>query len=222
MLGRAGRLAAALRGSPAERAKTVRELIEQVIIDEKRIIIKVWRAVLLGGDVLSGASEQPSVSTIEVAAAPAPKFVRAMSSAVLRATTAPTLAGDRGFASRSVQRRVNCKPDSLELTPACRAICRCSASGFARRQALADWIGNFQQITRSRTGQLQIRTRSELEHLGNTLLEPLFPVSKGVRLLGISLSSLGVEEAEREPEFRFGEKRSGEGSRRRQEAVPIR
>ena len=43
MLGRAGRLAATLRGSPAERAKIVRELVEQVIVDDKRIIIKVWR-----------------------------------------------------------------------------------------------------------------------------------------------------------------------------------
>jgi DNA polymerase-4 len=48
---------------------------------------------------------------------------------------------------------------------------------------------------------MQIRTRSELEQLGNALLEPLFPVAKGVRLLGISLSSLAVKEAEREPEF---------------------
>jgi len=61
-------------------------------------------------------------------------------------------------------------------------------------------FANFQQITRSRTGQMPIRTRSELEQLGNTLLEPLFPVARGVRLLGISLSSL-AEEAEREPEF---------------------
>ncbi len=34
----------------------------------------------------------------------------------------------------------------------------------------------------------------------NALLEPLFPVRRGVRLLGISLSSL-AEESEREPEF---------------------
>jgi hypothetical protein len=66
MLGRAGRLAAALRGSLAERAKSVRDLVEQVIFDDKRIIIKVWRAALLGGDVPSGASEQPSASTIEL------------------------------------------------------------------------------------------------------------------------------------------------------------
>jgi DNA invertase Pin-like site-specific DNA recombinase len=69
MLGRAGRLTAALRGSPAERAKIVRELVEQVIVDNKRIIIRVRRAVLLGGDVPSGASEQPSASTIELTAA---------------------------------------------------------------------------------------------------------------------------------------------------------
>jgi DNA invertase Pin-like site-specific DNA recombinase len=69
MLGRAGRLTAALRGSPAERAKIVRELVEQVIVDNKRIIIRVRRAVLLGGDVPSGASEQPSARTIELTAA---------------------------------------------------------------------------------------------------------------------------------------------------------
>ena len=63
-------------------------------------------------------------------------------------------------------------------------------------------FANFQIITRSRTGQMQVRTRGELEELGNALLEPLFPVAKGIRLLGISLSSLAAEEAaEREPEF---------------------
>jgi DNA polymerase-4 len=56
-------------------------------------------------------------------------------------------------------------------------------------------FANFQQITRSRTGQTQIATVSELEQLGYALLEPLFPVTKGVRLLGISLSSLGAEHA---------------------------
>ncbi|HKD28086.1 MAG TPA: hypothetical protein VKC66_19535 [Xanthobacteraceae bacterium] len=62
-------------------------------------------------------------------------------------------------------------------------------------------FANFQIITRSRTGQTQIRTRSELEQLGDVLLEPLFPVARGVRLLSISLSSLAAEEAERQPEF---------------------
>ncbi|MGC2414787.1 MAG: DNA polymerase IV [Stellaceae bacterium] len=62
-------------------------------------------------------------------------------------------------------------------------------------------FANFQQITRSRTGQMQITTRSELEQLGNALLEPIFPVAKGIRLLGVSLSSLVVEETEPEQEF---------------------
>jgi DNA polymerase-4 len=58
-------------------------------------------------------------------------------------------------------------------------------------------FANFRQITRSRTGQTQIKTRSELEELANALLEPLFPVAKGVRLLRVSLSSLAAEKAER-------------------------
>ena len=61
-------------------------------------------------------------------------------------------------------------------------------------------FANFQVITRSRTGPMQVRTRGELEQLGNAMLEPLFPVPKGIRLLGISLSSLAMEQAE-QPEF---------------------
>ena len=62
-------------------------------------------------------------------------------------------------------------------------------------------FANFRQITRSRTGRTQITTRAELEEIGGALLEPLFPVTKGVRLLGVSLSSLGSEDAgpERHP-----------------------
>jgi DNA polymerase-4 len=78
----------------------------------------------------------------------------------------------------------------------------CEGSGLrGRTVTLKVKFANFQQITRSRTAQMQIRTRSELEQLGNTLLEPLFPVAKGVRLLGVSLSSLAAEEAERECEL---------------------
>jgi DNA polymerase IV len=61
-------------------------------------------------------------------------------------------------------------------------------------------FANFRQITRSRTGQVSIATRGELEQLSNALLEPLFPVAKGIRLLGISLSSLAAAEAERQHE----------------------
>jgi DNA polymerase-4 len=62
-------------------------------------------------------------------------------------------------------------------------------------------FANFQQTTRSRTVDTQIGTRGELEQLCNALLEPLFPVTRGIRLLGVSLSSLVVKETERERDF---------------------
>jgi DNA polymerase-4 len=75
----------------------------------------------------------------------------------------------------------------------------CEGSGIrGRTVTLKVKFSNFQQITRSRTGQAQIRSRSELQQLGNALLEPLFPVARGIRLLGMSLSSLVVEGAETE------------------------
>src|SRR5438270_1587462 len=77
----------------------------------------------------------------------------------------------------------------------------CEGSGIrGRTVTLKVKFANFQIITRSRTGQMQISTRSELEQLSNALLEPFFPVARGVRLLGVSLSSL-AEESEGEPEF---------------------
>jgi DNA polymerase-4 len=78
----------------------------------------------------------------------------------------------------------------------------CEGSGIrGRTVTLKVKFANFQVITRSRTGQMQVKTLGELEQLGNALLEPLFPVAKGIRLLGISLSSLAAEEPERELEF---------------------
>jgi len=79
----------------------------------------------------------------------------------------------------------------------------CEASPIrGRTVTLKVKFANFRVITRSRTGQTQITTRSELEQLSNGLLEPLFPVARGIRLLGVSLSSL-AEEAVRDPEFRL-------------------
>jgi DNA polymerase-4 len=60
---------------------------------------------------------------------------------------------------------------------------------------------DFQQITRSRTGQSLFSTSAEIEQLSHALLEPLFPVAKGIRLLGITLSSLGEKQLEREPQL---------------------
>ena len=75
----------------------------------------------------------------------------------------------------------------------------CHRSGTrGRTVTLKVKFANFRQITRSRTGQVFVATRDELEQLSNALLEPLFPVAKGIRLLGISLSSLSTEQAERQ------------------------
>jgi len=52
---------------------------------------------------------------------------------------------------------------------------------------------DFQQITRSRTVEAPVASREALEEIIHELLEPLFPVSKGFRLLGVSLSSLTDE-----------------------------
>jgi len=69
LLSRAARIAAALGGSPGERAKLVHELVEKIIVDEKTIIIRLRRGLLLGGDVASSASEAASDSAVELTAA---------------------------------------------------------------------------------------------------------------------------------------------------------
>ena len=70
----------------------------------------------------------------------------------------------------------------------------CERSGTrGRTVTLKVKFANFRQITRSRTTQIQIETQSELEHLGSALLESLFPVARGIRLLGVSLSSVTAE-----------------------------
>lgn len=52
---------------------------------------------------------------------------------------------------------------------------------------------DFQQITRSRTIEPAVRGAEELIAIASALLEPLFPVDKGIRLLGVTLSSLEQE-----------------------------
>ena len=50
---------------------------------------------------------------------------------------------------------------------------------------------DFQQITRSRTVGQSVRNANEIAEIASTLLTELFPVQKGIRLLGVTLSSLG-------------------------------
>jgi DNA polymerase-4 len=47
---------------------------------------------------------------------------------------------------------------------------------------------NFQQITRGRSCAEAIASRAMIEQFSLDLLQPLFPPSRGVRLLGVTLS----------------------------------
>lgn len=72
----------------------------------------------------------------------------------------------------------------------------CEARGICGRTVvLKVKYADFRQITRSRTLAAPIRSAEELEEIAAALLEPLFPVSKGVRLLGVTLSSLEDQNA---------------------------
>jgi len=67
----------------------------------------------------------------------------------------------------------------------------CQATGIqGRTVTLKVKFADFQQITRSKSVGDAIDSLSDLERLSLGLLEPLLPPRKGVRLLGISLSSL--------------------------------
>lgn len=67
----------------------------------------------------------------------------------------------------------------------------CDASGIrGRTVTLKVKYADFRQITRSRSVEDVIESFADLERLSLGLLEPLLPVKKGVRLLGVSLSSL--------------------------------
>jgi DNA polymerase IV len=82
----------------------------------------------------------------------------------------------------------------------------CEGSGVrGRTVTLKVKFSNFRQITRSRTGQLQIGTRGELEELGNELLAPLFPIARGIRLLGLSLSSLVTERTDQDRDLNLSQ-----------------
>ena len=62
---------------------------------------------------------------------------------------------------------------------------------------------DFSQITRSRTGTGPVSSRGELEQLSLALLEPLYPVPRGIRLLGVTLSALNKELAEADAQLRL-------------------
>jgi DNA polymerase-4 len=72
-----------------------------------------------------------------------------------------------------------------------------SAGESGRCVTLKVKYADFRQITRSRSLPAPVASRSDLERVSLELLAPLVPVQKGVRLLGVTLSALGTDAADR-------------------------
>ena len=62
---------------------------------------------------------------------------------------------------------------------------------------------DFTQITRSKTVPAPLTAISVLEEDVDLLLGPIFPAPKGIRLLGVSLSSLEERRPETTPQLRL-------------------
>jgi DNA polymerase IV len=73
----------------------------------------------------------------------------------------------------------------------------CEGSGIrGRTLTLKVKYADFELITRSRSTPKPIDSRLDIEQISIDLLTRLFPVAKGVRLLGVSLSALGTDQPE--------------------------
>ena len=71
----------------------------------------------------------------------------------------------------------------------------CQRTGsLGRTVTLKVKFADFQQITRSRSGVGPVPSQAVLERICRELVEGLFPLAKGVRLLGVSLSNLNTGE----------------------------
>jgi DNA polymerase-4 len=76
----------------------------------------------------------------------------------------------------------------------------CEANGLhGRTVTLKVRFGDFSQFTRSRTGPA-VDDYGTLEHLSLALLDGIFPLTKGLRLLGVTLSGFGGEDSGRDSE----------------------
>ena len=86
---------------------------------------------------------------------------------------------------------------NAELGPILDKVWRsCEQSGVrGRTVTLKVKYADFQQITRSRSFPTAVESKTGLEEVSLELLAALFPIRAGVRLLGITLSSLNTERA---------------------------
>jgi DNA polymerase-4 len=87
-----------------------------------------------------------------------------------------------------------------EVAPALDAVfakvwAACVRGGYAGRTVtIKVKHADFQQITRSRSCSEPIGSQAELERISLELLRPCFPPPRGVRLLGVTISNLGVRQ----------------------------
>ncbi|MBY3213469.1 DNA polymerase IV [Rhizobium laguerreae] len=80
----------------------------------------------------------------------------------------------------------------------------CEANGIAAKTVtLKVKYADFSQITRSKTVLAPLPAIADLEDLVNLLLAPIFPPGKGIRLLGVTLSSLEGRAPAAEPQLRL-------------------
>ncbi|MEB3043826.1 DNA polymerase IV [Rhizobium mulingense] len=80
----------------------------------------------------------------------------------------------------------------------------CEANGIgAKTVTLKVKYSDFNQITRSKTVPTPLAAIADLEEIVGLLLAPIFPTRKGIRLLGVTLSSLERRAASTEPQLRL-------------------
>ncbi len=79
----------------------------------------------------------------------------------------------------------------LALAPICEKVWRICANARvdARTVTLKVKFADFRQITRARTQATAYGAQAEIEAAALALLDSVFPFEKGIRLLGLSLSS---------------------------------
>ena len=80
----------------------------------------------------------------------------------------------------------------------------CEATGTrGRTVTLKVKYADFHQITRSLTCDAPVATQAALEQVSYALLESIFPVQQGIRLLGVTLSSLSGGPPEEEGQLKL-------------------
>lgn len=91
------------------------------------------------------------------------------------------------------------------LAPIVAKVWRAIENGPVRGRTLTLKVkfSDFRQITRARTHARPIASLQEFEALAFSLLGPVFPVEKGIRLLGVSLSSLSAGETKADGQLKL-------------------